>query len=418
MSLTLKLVERLRAKPGRHGDGHGLYLQVISPTNCSWLFRWERDGRERSMGLGPLHTFSLPEARERARKARQQLTDGLDPLEARRAEKAKVSLAATTNKNFEQCALACFEAISAIWKNPKHRAQFLSSMRMYAFPIIGKLSVAQIDVAWVLKVLEQKIDGEKFWDARPETATRVRARIETVLSWATVRGYRSGDNPARWDGFLVTQLPSRGKNFAPVKHHPALAYADLPAFMADLRKRKNMGARALEFTILTAARTGAVTGATWGEINLAQKVWTVPPDRAGTKIDGDKSRRIPLSPRTIELLEELPREHGNAHVFIGPRERRGLSNAAMAKTLELMGRDDVTVHGFRSSFKDWASEQTSYPNHVSEAALWHAVADQVEAAYRRGDLFEKRRRLMNDWMRYCATTVSDGVVVPIQRTGT
>jgi integrase len=411
MALTLKLVERLRQKPGRYSDGGNLFLQVKSPTNCSWLFRWERDGRQMSMGLGALKTFNLHEARERARKARQLLADGINPLEARRVEEAERALAAATSKTFQECAEACFDAVSKSWKNKKHIAQFSSSMRMYVYPIIGQLPVATIDVALVLKILEQKVDNTKFWEARPETAARVRARIETVLSWATVRGYRSGDNPARWDGFLATQLPSRGKKFAPVKHHPALPFDEIPRFMCELRTRNGIAPKALEFTILTAARTGAVIGAAWDEIDLNEKVWTVPPNRAGTKIDGDKPRRVPLSPRAIELLKALPRERNNPHVFLGPREGAGLSNAAMSKVLELIGRDDVTVHGFRSTFKDWVSERTSYANHVSEAALWHAVADQVEAAYRRGDLFEKRRRLMNEWARYCVTTPVEGAVL-------
>jgi integrase len=260
----------------------------------------------------------------------------------------------------------------------------------------------------VLRVLEP------IWKTKTETATRVRGRIETVLSWATVRGLRSGDNPARWQGFLSTQLTGRGK-LKPVKHHPALPYTDLPAFMTDLRKRPAIAARALEFTILTAARTGAIIGATWDEIDLKERVWTVPHDRAGTKIGGNQPRRVPLSDRAIELLRALPREDGNPHVFIA-MEGKSLSDAAMLALLERMGHDDITVHGFRSTFKDWVSERTNYPNHVSEAALWHIVADKVEAAYRRGDLFIKRRSLMADWAKYCGSTpVASGDVVPLRR---
>ncbi|MEJ2375220.1 MAG: site-specific integrase, partial [Pseudolabrys sp.] len=372
-------------------------------ASCSWIFRWERGGRERWMGLGPLRTFSLPEARERARKVRQQLADGLDPLQTREEAKA----AAARRLTFAQCAENYYEGNKDRWKNAKHAAQFIATLRTYAFPFVGNVAVADIDVGLILKVLEQKIDGTTFWKARPETASRVRSRIETVLSWATVRNYRSGDNPARWRGFLSTQLIPRAKK----KPHPALPFEQLPAFMSDLRERTGVAARALEFLILTAARSGAVIGATWEEIDFKNRVWTVAPDRAGTKIFGDQPRRVPLSDRTVEILQELPRENGNPHVFIGPRTGTSISGAAMSAVIERMNQGqyvdpkqdnaDIVVHGFRSCFKDWCSESTSYPNHVSEAALWHVVADKVEAAYRRGDLFEKRRRLMADWARYC-----------------
>jgi integrase len=310
---------------------------------------------------------------------------------------------------FKECTEAYFKGVEDGWRNAKHRSQFMSSLVTYVFPHLGALPITDIDVGLVLKVLEQEIPTKDsnsrttFWRARPETASRVRGRIEKVLSWATVRGYRSGDNPARWQGFLSTQLTPRGKQFAPVKHHAALPFDEIPAFMRELGRREGVAARALEFLILTAARTGAVIGATWSEIDLTTKVWTVPPDRAGTKINGDKPRRVPLSDCAIRILKALPFEDGNPHVFIGLRHRAGLSNMAMAQQLKRMGRSDITVHGFRSSFKDWVSERTNYPNHVSEAALWHSVADRVEAAYRRGDLFEKRRRLMQEWARYCAS---------------
>lgn len=407
MTLTAKRVEKLK-RPGRYGDGHGLYLQVISPTNRSWLFRYERGGRERMMGLGPVHTLTLKEARERARRARQQILDGIDPLDARRATKAECALAAAKAMSFQQCAQAFFDGNADRWNNAKHRAQFLSTLSQYAYPTIGNIAVADIDVGLVLRVLEP------IWKVKPETAARVRGRIETVLNWATVRGYRTGDNPARWHGFLSTQLTSRGKHFAPVKHHPALPFAELPAFMSELRQRTGIAARALEFTILTAARTGAVIGATWPEIDFNEKVWTVPSDRAGTKINGDAPRRVPLTDQAIELLKALPREAGNPHVFIGNRSGAPLSNMAMLVLLERIDRDGITVHGFRSTFKDWVSERTNYPNHVSEAALWHAVADKVEAAYRRGDLFNKRRSLMRDWAKYCESPASIGEVVPLR----
>jgi integrase len=411
--LSVKRLEKLTA-PGRYGDGRGLYLDVKSPTNRSWLFRFEREGRERFVGLGAVHTFSLDEARERARVCRQQLADGIDPAEARKREEEQRALAAAKTKPFAECAQSYFDDHSARWRNAKHRKQFLSSLKTYAYPIIGEIAVGNIDVGLVLKVLEQPMEGTTFWRARPETASRVRGRIEAVLSWATVRGYRTGDNPARWTGFLSEALAGRATK---VRHHPALPYAELPGFMADLRQREGVSARALEYTILCSARTGATIGATWPEIDLKAKVWTVPPQRTGAKItEQAEPRRVPLSPRAVEILENLPRENGNPFVFVGPRKGRGLSNMAMAQLLERMGRDDITVHGFRSSFKDWCSEQTNYPNHVSEAALWHAVADQVEAAYRRTDLLARRARLMADWAKFAASsTTVQGEVVPMRR---
>lgn len=407
MALTARGIEHLKKTPGRYGDGRGLYLQVTSPTNCSWLFRYEYGGRERWMGLGPLHSFSLSEARERARKARQLIHDGIDPLQARDAESAQRAAQSQRQITFEECARAFYQNASDQWRNAKHRKQFVSTLQQHVYPIIGRTPVADIDVGLVLKVLEQDVqvnDGlMSFWKARPETARRVRGRIEKVLNWATVREYRSGDNPARWQGFLSTQLPGRGKQFAPVRHHAALPFDELPAFMQALRQCTGVSARALEFTILAAARTGAVIGARWEEIDFRNEVWTVPPTRAGAKIDGNQPRRVPLSGDAIKILKDLPREDGNPYVFVGLRHHRGLSNMAMLEQLKRMGRSDITVHGFRSTFKDWASERTHYPNHVSEAALWHAVADKVEAAYRRSDLFDKRRELMKDWARYCAS---------------
>lgn len=408
MKLNAKQVEQFKKRPGRYGDGHGLYLQVVSPTNASWQFRYERAGRERWMGLGPLHTLSLTEARDRARTARLQLIDGVDPIDARKSARSEAALNQSQYITFAECADAFFKATADRWKNEKHRAQFTSTLKTYVNPIIGDLPVRAIEVAHILKILEQEVATKDrkaittFWRARTETASRVRQRIEKVLDWAKVRGFRTGDNPARWKGFLSTQVPARGGNFAPVRHHPALPYDQLPAIMKELSARQGVAARALEFFILTTSRPGAVIGAQWDEIDFENKVWTVPAKRAGTKIYGVKARRIPLSDQAITLLKSLPRERGNSHVFIGLRAGGSLSNMAMLQQLKRMGRDDVTVHGFRSTFKDWATETRNYPNHLSEAALWHAVADKVEAAYRRGDLFEKRRRMMDDWAKYCA----------------
>jgi integrase len=391
MGLTTKRIAKLK-KPGRYGDGHGLYLQVISPTNRSWLLRYERNGRgERWMGLGPVYTVNLKEARERARKARQLLLDGTDPLDARKTQRTAQALEAARSITFEKAAQAFFDAHERGWKNAKHRAQFLSTLKTYAYPRIGTLPVAEIDVGLVLKVIEP------IWQDKTETANRVRGRIEAVLDWATVRGYRKGDNPARWKGYIENVLPSRGK-IQRTRHHAALPYSELSDFMEALAQRDGVAARGLEFTILTAARTGETVGATWDEIDLKERIWTVPAGR----IKGGREHRVPLTNHALEILRALPREKNNPFVFIGPR-KGGLSNMAMASVLSRMKRDDITVHGFRSTFRDWAAERTNYPNHVVEMALAHVVGDKVEAAYRRSDLFAKRARLMADWTKFAKT---------------
>jgi integrase len=390
MALTAKRIAKLK-EPGRYADGNrtGLYLQVLSEKNRSWLFRYDRNGRgERWMGLGPLHTIDLGEARERARKARQLLLDGIDPLEARTQERVQRVLEASRSLSFEKAAQTYYDAHERGWKNDKHRAQFLSTLKAYAFPKIGKLPVADIDTGLVLKCIEP------IWQAKTETANRVRGRIESVLDWATVRGLRQGDNPARWKGHLSEVLPSREKIQKTV-HHAALPFTELPAFLSVLRGREGVAARALDFTILTAARTGETIGARWDEIDLQEKIWTV----SAGRIKGGREHRVPLSATVVEILCGLPQEKDNPFVFIGPR-KGGLSNMAMAATLGRMGRDEITVHGFRSTFRDWAAERTNFPNHVVEMALAHVIGDKVEAAYRRGDLFAKRVRLMTEWAKF------------------
>lgn len=391
MGLTVKQVAKL-TEPGRYFDGNGLVLQIVSETNRSWLFRYQRNGKERWLGLGPLHTIDLVEARERARKARQQLLDGVDPIDARKAEKSERELAAAKALSFEAAANAYHRQHEKKWKNQKHRAQFLSSLKEYAFPVIGKLSVAAIDTGLVLKCIEP------IWQQKTETANRVRGRIEAVLGWAKVRGYRSGDNPAQWKGHLAEVLPARS-SIAKVEHHPALPYGQLPEFMTALALREGIAARALEFTVLTAARTGETIGARWNEINLTDRIWTVPANR----IKGGKEHRVPLSAIAMGILEALPIERGNQYVFIGPNKGSGLSNMAMASVLKRMEREDITVHGFRSSFRDFAAERTNFENHVVEMALAHVIGSKVEAAYRRGDLFDKRVKLMDQWARYCTS---------------
>lgn len=398
--LTAVTVSR-KKKPGRYGDGDGLWLQVGPTGGKSWLLRYELHGRARQMGLGPVDLVPLADARDRARAARRQLLDGIDPIEARRQERAQRLLEAATAKTFKECAVAYIAAHEAGWKNEKHAAQWPSTMEAYVYPMIGALPAASIDTGLVLKCLEP------IWTTKPETAGRVRGRIERVLAWAKTRGYRQGENPARWRGHLDTLLPARSK-VQRVNHHAALPYAEIPGFMADLRQHGGTSARALEFVILTAARTGEAIGAKWPEIDTAKAVWTIPAER----MKSGKEHRVPLSGRALEILDELPSE--GDFVFPGGREGKPLSNMALLMQLRRMNRDDLTAHGFRSTFRDWAAEQTAFPNFVAEMALAHVVGDKVEAAYRRGDLMAKRAKLMQAWASYCATPASKGTVTPIR----
>ena len=403
MRLTAKRVLKALKAPGRYADGDNLYLQVSRPGKASWLLRYARDGRERMLGLGPLHTVGLAEARERAKRARLQLLDGVDPLAAKQAQRAQEALQAARAITFEEAARTWYAQHQGSWKNAKHAAQVIDTLATFAFPKIGNLPVNEIDTGLVLKCIEPD------WATTTETMSRVRGRIESVLDWATVRNYRQGDNPARWRGHLAEVLPAPGKIAKP-EHHAALPYAQVPAFMADLRKRPSVTVRALEFTIITAARTGEVLQATWDEIDFADKTWVIPEGR----MKGGKQHRVPLTGAALEILAALPREEGNPHVFIGSSAGAGLHSMAMARLLRGI-RIDCTVHGFRSSFRDWAGETTNFPNHVVEMALAHAIGSAVEASYRRGDLFSKRRKLMEAWAAYCSRpAVSGETVVPLR----
>jgi integrase len=385
--LTARSVEAKTAR-GRYADGGGLFLQVSKWGTKSWIFRYQRDGRERHMGLGPLHTLSLADAREGARQCRRQLLDGCDPIEARESDRARLRVAASRVVLFRDCADRYHHAQEAAWRSSKHGRQWKTTVETYAYPVFGALPVSSVDTALVVKCLEP------IWRLKPQTAKRVRGRIESVLNYATVSGFRQGDNPARWRGHLDNLLPAPTK-VRPVTHRAALPYAEMPAFMMGLRRREGLAARALEIAVLTALRTGEIIQATWTEFDLVSKVWTIP---AG-KMKGGREHRVPLSARVLEILAELPRDR--PHVFSDSRLGKPLPKDSMLDTLRNMGLRGATVHGFRSTFRDWAAETTSYPNHVVEMALAHAIGDRVEAAYRRGDLFEKRRRLMAEWTKYC-----------------
>ena len=392
-------------KPGVYPDGGGLYLQVTPTGAKSWLFRFMLHGRARTMGLGPLNAVSLAEARVKAAEARKLRVAGIDPIEARKAEVAEANLESAKAISFKDAAEKYIKAHKPGWRNKKHAAQWASSLETYAYPVLGALPVQGIDTGLVMKVLEP------IWTKKTETASRVRGRIESILGWATVSGYRLGDNPARWRNHLDNLLPKRSK-VQKVKHYPALPYDGIGAFMATLRNREAVAALALEFTILTAARTGETIGTRWKEIDLSKKEWVIPAER----IKGEKEHRVPLSSRAVAILKEMTAgaEPGEEDfVFPGGRKGRPLSNMAMLTLLKRMKRSDLTVHGFRSTFRDWAAERTNYPREVAEMALAHVVGDKVEAAYRRGDLFKKRSRLMDEWARFCNTVAKAGDVVSI-----
>lgn len=404
--LTARKVSSLRT-PGRHGDGAGLWLQISPEGGKSWLFRYTLNGRARMMGLGPVDLVSLTEAREQALTHRKLLLAGIDPLVHRDTERRKSRLADASAITFEEAATRYIDARKVAWKNAKHATQWQNTLETYAYPVFGELPVEALDTGLVLKALEP------IWTEKPETASRVRGRIEAVVDWATARGYKQGDNPARWKGHLEKLLPARSQVRA-VKHHKALPYVEVPVFFADLNLRKELSAKALAFTILTACRTSETLGARWCEFELQEKIWTIPAER----MKSGKDHRVPLSAAALKILRRLPGGTGEAFVFPGSKRGNSLSNMAMLACLKRMNRNDLTVHGFRSSFRDWAAERTNVTREVAEQALAHTISDQVEAAYRRGDLFEKRRHLMGTWGSYCSTVkASSNNVVPLAKIG-
>jgi integrase len=418
--LTAKDVEHAK-RVGYFADGGGLYLQVSAMRGShtrrtkSWIFRYtmgirintkgQEVPRQREMGLGPVHDVSLADARQRAAACRVLLLDGVDPIEHRDQRKRERALDVAKAVSFAICAERYIEAHRAGWSNAKHAAQWISTLDMYAGPVFGALPVATIDTGMVVKAIEP------LWTKKHETATRLRARIEAVLDWAKVRGFRDGENPARWRGHLENILPTlaRAKR---VKHHPAMPHAELPAFMAKLKGMEGVAPLALEFLILTAARTGEVVGARFDEFDLKHEVWTVP----AARMKSHRTHRVPLSARAVQVIKDMQaqRVKGQLYVFSGLREGTALSNAAMLAVLKRMDLPDVVVHGFRSTFRDWAAESTGHPREIIESALAHVVADATEAAYLRSDLFQKRVALMADWAMYCAGR-KPGKVVSIKR---
>lgn len=407
---TALFVKHLK-RPGKFPDGGNLYLKVRKSTRKirtdavtkSWLFRYSRFGKDTWLGLGPYPDVTLSEARDLATRERKKIWQGIDPLTDKRARQIAARTAHENMLSFAECAELYIESQAPGWSNPKHVEQWRSTLKNLAGPIIGHLSVDQIDTALIMRCVEP------IWTTKTETASRLRGRIESVLDWSAVRGYRQGDNPARWRGHLDKLLP-RPSQVARVKHHAALPFTDIGAFMGQIRADTGVASRALEFTILTAARTNEVVRAEWSEVDLGRKIWIVPAERMKSK----REHRVPLSAAALSTLEAV-RGRSNIYVFPGHKRHSHLSNAAMMQVLKRVGHSNITVHGFRSTFRDWCAESTNYSSDVAEMALAHALRDKTEAAYRRGDLLEKRARLMTGWAIYCSKPAKPAAVVPIRR---
>lgn len=389
--------------PGYYGDGAGLYLQVSSTGTKSWILRFALRGRQREMGLGGFPDVTLARAREKRNRARELLVEGLDPLEARRSEQRTADVNAALAVTFQTEAEAYVESQRAEWKNAKHAEQWTNTLTTYAYPVIGRLLVSEIDTGLVLKCLEP------IWKTKTETASRVRGRIEAVLDRATVLRHRTGDNPARWKGTLDKLLPKPSR-VSKTENHPAVPYAEVGKFMTALREQPGISASAVEFIVLTAVRTSEAFLAQWSEVDLQGRLWTVPAER----MKAGREHRVPLSTAAVKVLKRMAQLGTEGYVFPGGKEAMPLSNMAGLQLLKRMGYGDFTVHGFRSTFRDWAAEQTNFPREVAEMALAHTIKDAVEAAYRRGDLYEKRARLMQAWAEYCARETVLGVAVPMR----
>ena len=392
--LTVKGLERLG--PGRHADGDGLYIQVKPSGARAWLYRYKTGPKLTMLGLGPYPTISLADARKRAQECRDQRAAGVDPLAHKRAAPPLADVAAPpespAGKTFADVAVEYIQAHKAGWKSAKTLYIWRHSLEHYAAKAFGAVPVDKIDKPMIVGLLRP------IWNEKPETASRVRRHVEAVLNFARAHDYRSGDNPAAWRGALQYAFVEQGKVRA-VKHHPALPYAELPMFLKLLRERAGVGALAFEFAILTACRTSEVLGAEWQEVDFDSRLWSIP----GARMKASKPHVVPLSDRALEVLKAAADFRRGADSFIWPGDRPGkpVSNMTFLMLLRRMGRRDLTGHGFRSTFRDWVSETTDFPGEVAEMALAHAVANKVEAAYRRGDLLAKRRELMDSWSAFC-----------------
>jgi integrase len=415
MGLSVKRVEKLlrAGVRGRHTDGDvkGLMLCVESKTSAAWSLRWQRDHKTHQMGLGSARPgsssyLSLAAAREKAREQYERLARGIDPLERKRQEREAQRQAEATRHTFRQAAQACHAALEPGWSSSHHSDEFISSLERYAFPIIGSHDIGTITKDEVLRVLEQKLpsrikgaDGGVFWSTKAITASRVRERIQRVIDFATVRGWRTGDNPARWKSFL-DQVLAAPRSIRPVQNMRAVPYSEVPAVMAALAADQgNVAAQCLRFIIMTSCRLGEALKATWDEIDLQAAEWTIPASRMKAR----REHRVPLSREAVELLHSLYREEGNPYLFISSRTAGAhVVESTVGIALRDAGRSE-TVHGFRASFKTWAEESTSFPGLVIELSLAHAPGSLVERSYRRGDVIVKRRRLMESWSKFVCT---------------
>jgi integrase len=400
--LTALKVARAK-RPGLYADGGSLYLRVAPGGSKQWIFRYAGlDGRMRDMSLGPLHTIaSLAEARERATQARKLRLDGIDPIDAKHAQRLAQRAAEAKRMTFEECARGFIKDNEAEWTSRRHRQEWETTLRKYVFPVLGPLPVELIDTPLVLKVVKP------LWERVPTTAKRVLGRIENVIAWATVHHYRHGDNPARWNGLLEHALPKviKGAHFA------ALPYVQIPAFVAALRKESSVGARCLEFIALTAARASEAIGATWGEIAPAQRTWTIPASR----MKAGREHRVPLADAAVAVLEQMQSLRHSDYVFPGTRQGRPIGDNTIWRLAKEAAGADITVHGLRSTFRDWAAERTNFAREIAEAALAHTVPSAVEAAYRRTDFFDRRRKLMEAWAAFCdAKLTADGEVIALR----
>ena len=401
-TLTARAIPSL--PPGKHIDGAGLVLVITERNRGKWVLRLIRDGKRREMGLGAYPAVGLAEARQKADEARRLAREGTDPIEARRELEPEPEPAVPT---FSECARRYIADQSPGWSNRKHAAQWTATLATYAEPVIGNKPVDAITTEDVLTTLKP------VWTTRTETAKRVQGRIENILDWSAAMKYRDPMNPARWRGHLDKLLPRPTRVRRPA-HHPAMPYAELPAFMVELAGKPGVSALALRFLILTATRTGEVLGATWDEIDLEAGVWVIP----ATRMKAKREHRVPLTDAAVAILEALPRIEGCPWLFPGQKEGRPISNMALLQLMRGMGygvggdRGPYVPHGFRSSFRDWAGEVSSFPRDVCEMALAHVIANKVEAAYRRGDLFAKRRAMMESWSSWCAAPTAPVVHLP------
>lgn len=395
-ALAIKSIDKV----GWHGDGDNLWLQVTRSGTKSWVFRYTRDGKQRVLGLGPVRDVSLALAREKAHRLRLELLDGLDPAQSRKDARQASREQRAKSLSFDAAASALIDSKRPGWRSDKHADQWTATLRAYASPVFGSLDVAQVDTPLVVKCLQP------IWTSKTETATRVRQRIEAVLDWATVSGHRQGDNPARWKGHLEHLLAAPQK-VATKANHPSLPWRSAPSFMAALRQREGFAARALEFAILNAARTGEVRGATWAEVDLIGGTWTIPAER----MKAGREHQVPLSQAALALLKALPRLEDTNLIFPGAKAQTALSDASLGAVIKRLNEppvwlDDrgqpVVPHGFRSTFRIWAAEATEYPREVAEHALAHQLPDKVEAAYQRGTMLPRRIALMNDWAAFLA----------------